>query len=227
MKRFTLIELLLVIAIIAIICSMLLPALARSKSMAKGTACTGNLKQCINMVISYANDYNSTIVTIDNNVWPTHVRWSTALYDSGYIKASSSAFYRCSETDGKNAVQDLPNNFYSCNYQAIYKSQWLSTWYNNTTRCVVDLKNHKLKSLSDFVFLLDGKVSGSNQNYVIFSVNSLSYAWSATPWTIHRRNTAVNCAFGDGHVALTENTQLKTIIDPSIQFIYASQAAWP
>ena len=62
-RRFTLIELLIVIAIIAILAGMLLPALNNAKKQAKKTQCVNNLRQLGRVANNYADD---------NNAWYCH-----------------------------------------------------------------------------------------------------------------------------------------------------------
>lgn len=58
---FTLIELIIVIAIIAILASILLPALQKSKAIVKRTGCANNLRQLGTAHALYMSDWNGTL----------------------------------------------------------------------------------------------------------------------------------------------------------------------
>lgn len=77
---FTLTELLIVIAIIAILASMLLPALIKARDTAKNIKCVSNQKQIGLGLASYANDFNG-LITISWPSDPGTYYWSSRLAD--------------------------------------------------------------------------------------------------------------------------------------------------
>ena len=57
---FSLIELMVVVAVIGIMAALLLPALAKTKEQARGTACRSNMKQLALAFLMYSEDNNET-----------------------------------------------------------------------------------------------------------------------------------------------------------------------
>jgi prepilin-type N-terminal cleavage/methylation domain-containing protein/prepilin-type processing-associated H-X9-DG protein len=107
---FTLIELLIVIAIIAILAAMLLPVLSKAKARATAIECQGNLKQLQLAWQMYANDHADFIP--GNNWWQ---------------EAGSNGMERCSlnwMTGWEDATADDDTD--NTNTDLLLNSQWSS-----------------------------------------------------------------------------------------------------
>jgi prepilin-type N-terminal cleavage/methylation domain-containing protein/prepilin-type processing-associated H-X9-DG protein len=63
-RAFTLIELLMVIAIIGILAALLLPVLSRAKERAKATQCVGNQRQIILVTKVYLDDHDGVMIPL-------------------------------------------------------------------------------------------------------------------------------------------------------------------
>ena len=77
---FTLMELIVVVAIIALLTAMLLPAVQKAKARAQSAACLGNLNQLGKALWLYSNDYDGRVVTNSVLEWPCNT-WVCLMRD--------------------------------------------------------------------------------------------------------------------------------------------------
>jgi prepilin-type N-terminal cleavage/methylation domain-containing protein/prepilin-type processing-associated H-X9-DG protein len=135
-KAFTLVELLVVIGIIALLISILLPALGRARRSANTVKCLSNLRQVGSAFQLYAADFKGTIPvvrqdtpddgsTVTNNIWwsdqigPYVTRLSkvTTSNASDLDDARKSVIWGCSEWNGRNATLNQYDTGYGMNAQ--------------------------------------------------------------------------------------------------------------
>ena len=82
-RGFTLVELMIVIAIISVLATIIIPKMSGARERGKLTACKGNLKQISIAMEMYANDNNHTYPV------SSRVKFNTSLCTAGYINATN------------------------------------------------------------------------------------------------------------------------------------------
>ena len=175
-KHFTLIELLIVIAIIAILAAMLLPALQSSKGQAQKINCISNMKQ----VCLAANNYGAN----NNDYLPSASK-------QGVYASYNCPWYQLIE--GKYLGKDVaacPTDkdyrvFYNWNKFADMQSRWTNFgkitygwersagyWVNNTNKTIYAIRQSKLKrpSIVGIIYC----TGGTTKSYKIYGYDSYS-----------------------------------------------------
>ena len=120
-RNFTLIELLIVIAIIAILAAMLLPALNKARERARTASCMSKIKQNTFSVISYSDDFNGYAPVSQKYNGLNHV-WSRTLWQAGYAQPkmfhcpSATTYYRALDLLQEKFNNDGNNWTLGCQY---------------------------------------------------------------------------------------------------------------
>lgn len=152
-RRFTLIELLIVIAIVAILASMLLPALGKARSSARKTQCTGNLKMYASADLLYAGSFDDYMTPInyggsDRSYWFNNEAWLTMLGQppvwSG-DRHDMPAGLLCPAKPVPLSNSKWTGNWYAKNHYYPGSDYWGSLYANFSTSKLTKLRNASCK----------------------------------------------------------------------------------
>ncbi|HBC89706.1 MAG TPA: hypothetical protein DCZ94_22430 [Lentisphaeria bacterium] len=208
--HFTLIELLIVIAIIAILAALLLPALQGAKEKAKEILCVSNQKQCYLGTQGYTEDYDNRL-TVDwvvgghIDLWPQFIS-GTAKAANGPRYISNPRVFGC--PSNKHYESDFSNwNFDNRGYGMYLDDQSLGfqAWHSigSPGNGYHAIAFPKIKTPSSLVMLADSAsnhgsfYSGTGHIIGNFKAKGASN-WNGRIQLIHNKRIAVHTYY-DGH----------------------------
>ena len=206
---FTLIELLIVIAIIAVLAAMLLPALNKARARAKEIQCRNNLKQCGLIFVQYAGDHSGW--TMPAKATDTTIGWRrTWRVLLGMLN------YMPPYEQGKKGMANCPavefdtsNDTDSTNSYGLRK--WSSDWTGVGVVCVASSTDTFYSRREQYLdsrtmFAADSAVEGSALSYdevyfIMEGTGVLRSSLSGNTKNIGiRHGDKANYLYGDGHV---------------------------
>ena len=217
MKKFSLIELLITISVIAILAALLLPALNKAREKARDILCSGNLKQLSSYMFLYVEQNNDVIPAANNNAEAPSGKWQDMLYgltapgekfvDQYYLlKINSTTWYPKNKVfacpaSGPCNIQESSRHYGINNSGTVYNGKAYQFGFASFKKGTYDMKLGRIKSPSRraAMFDIDRWVSWCDPCAQSYDTLRQSGNSGVAVWR-HRNGSGLNVSFADGHV---------------------------
>ena len=226
-RGFTLLELLIVIAIIAIIAGMLLPALNKVRDRAYSIDCISNMKQIQQALNCYADDHQGVFPSFGSPAIDAETNWIYKIYFGNYL--NKGAVFICKSQ--RNRKTDAADTNFLADPQSMKKYENGSYGYNwlYLGTCVkydrqptavrswdTGAKRNRIRKPSETISLVD-VVGGAMRDRGSFACDYIFMEGdSAAGQPDSRHSGGCNIAWVDGHVGSTNRIDRKNpyLTDP-------------
>ena len=228
---FTLIELLITIAIIAILASMLLPSLNKARDRARAISCTGNLKQMGSAMMLYCDENNGWATSnhgdsITDGTYTITRRWD---FNRRYRKLlgqadDGTAYFtknmRCPSATGfMTSWERGPRIIMGRCYTMAKPNATFTSVYNyGTYRLTMICEPSRAYMISDGMIETATMMTSPTSDDGYFNQGMENLIGSKYPWPAPRHNLSYNSVHWDGHVS----SKLHSAVTPN-EIKYRSQ----
>jgi prepilin-type N-terminal cleavage/methylation domain-containing protein len=185
---FTILELLVVIAVIAMLAALLLPSVNRAREQARQVTCMSNMQQITAAYINYAKDFNDQFLPPDSTIAQAGLANSSnqsQIIPALFHYARSPGIYHCPEDERQGALSYSINDYLGGTWPAFQRPYARLTEVRNSSQVLALIEEINLHP----------KVLNNNGGFVIQP--SPSIVWIDFPAISHRKGTCLS--FVDGH----------------------------